>query len=130
MHILLRLIGSTIAVLVAGLVLPGVHAQDLLTAITVAVVLALLNTFLKPLLLLLTLPVTVLTLGLFILVINAALVLLADRIVPTFQVDGFWWALLFSIIVSIIQGLLNGPDKPRNDPPVYGGGGRTWNRLN
>jgi putative membrane protein len=130
MHLILRLIVSTIAVLVAALVLPGVHADDLLTGITVAVVLALLNTFLKPLLLLLTLPVTLLTLGLFILVINAALVLLADWVVPTFQVDGFWWALLFSIIVWIVQGLLGGSDKPqRQDPPGYGGGGG-WTRLN
>ncbi len=115
MHLLLRLIVSTIAVLVTDLILPGVEAQDLLAGLLVAIVLALLNTFVKPLLLLLTLPVTVLTLGLFILVINAALVLLADHLIPGFQVDGFWWALLFSIILSIIQGILQRFDRPRDD---------------
>ena len=126
MNLILRLIVSTIAVLVADLLLPGVEARDLVTGLLVAVVLGLLNTFLKPLLLLLTLPVTVLTLGLFILVINAALVLLAARIVPSFTVDGFWWALLFSVIMSVVQGLLQGMDKPRNEPPRSGGG---WQRI-
>ncbi|MDQ3102173.1 MAG: phage holin family protein [Bacteroidota bacterium] len=115
MHLLLRLIVSTIAVLVTDLILPGVEAQDLLSGLLVAVVLALLNTFLKPLLLLLTLPVTVLTLGLFILVINAVLVLLADHLITGFQVDGFWWALLFSIILSIVQGILQRFDPPRDE---------------
>lgn len=118
MNLILRLIVSTIAVLVADLLLPGVEAKDLVTGLLVAIVLGLLNTFLKPLLLLLTLPVTVLTLGLFILVINAGLVLLAARIVDSFQVDGFWWALLFSIIMSIVQSVLQGMDKPRRDPPA------------
>ncbi len=126
MNLILRLIVSTIAVLVADLLLPGVEAKDLVTGLLVAVVLGLLNTFVKPLLLLLTLPVTVLTLGLFILVINAALVLLAARIVPSFTVDGFWWALLFSVIMSVVQGLLQGMDKPRNGPPRSGGG---WQRI-
>jgi putative membrane protein len=109
--------------------LPGVHAQDLVTALTVAVVLALLNTFLRPILLLFTLPVTILTLGLFILVINALLVLLAARIVPTFQVDGFWWALLFSVILSVVQGFLEGFDRPRRQDPPEDGGGKGWRRL-
>ncbi len=128
MNLLIRLVVSTIAVLVADLLLPGVHVEDLVAGLLVAVVLALLNAFVRPLLLLLTLPVTLITLGLFILVINAALVLLAARIVPSFVVDGFWWALLFSIIFSIVQGFLQGLDKPRNDPPGGGGEGG-WNRL-
>ena len=128
MQLILRLIVSTIAVLVADLVLRGVEAQDLVTGFLVAIVLGLLNTFVKPLLLLLTLPVTVLSLGLFILVINAALVLLADRMIGSFQVDGFWWALLFSVIMSIVQGLLQGFDKPKRDPPSGGSNWRTIDR--
>lgn len=128
MNIILKLVISTIAVLVADLLLRGVEALDLVTALTVAIVLGLLNTFLKPLLILLTLPVTVLTLGLFILVINALLVLLAANLIDTFRVNGFWWALLFSVIMSVVQGLLQGMDKPRNGPSGGGGEGG-WNRL-
>ncbi len=115
MNLLIRILLSTIAVLVAAMLLPGVHAPDLKTALLVAVVLGFLNAVLRPILLLLTLPVTVLTLGLFVLVINAAMVLLAARIVPGFSVDGFWWALAFSVVMWIVQGILQqlDGDKPR-----------------
>jgi putative membrane protein len=91
-----------------------VHADDFVTGLLVAVVLGLLNTFLKPLLILLTLPVTLITMGLFLLVINAGLVMLAARIVPGFVVESFWWALGFSIVLSIVQGFLQGLDRPRD----------------
>lgn len=110
MKLLIRIILSTIAVLVADLVLPGVHAPDFTTGLLVAVVLGLLNAVLRPILLLLTLPVTVVTLGLFILVINAAMVLLAAKIVPGFTVDGFWWALAFSVVMWAVQSLLRALD--------------------
>lgn len=113
MQLLIRLIITTIAVLVTDLLLSGVHAEDFLTGLLVAVVLGLLNTFLKPVLVLFTLPVTLLTLGLFLLVINAGLVLLAARIVPGFVVESFWWALGFSILLSIVQGILQSFDRPR-----------------
>ncbi len=106
MKLLIRILLSTIAVLVAAMLLPGVHAESLTTALLVAVVLGFLNAVLRPVLLLLTLPVTVLTLGLFVLVINAAMVLLAARIVPHFTVDGFWWALAFSIVMWAVQSVL------------------------
>ncbi|MBK9421568.1 MAG: phage holin family protein [Flavobacteriales bacterium] len=106
MKILIRIILSTIAVLVADLLLSGVSAIDLKTGLLVAVVLGLLNGILRPILLLLTLPVTLLTLGLFVLVINAAMVLLAARIVPGFSVDGFWWALAFSVVMWAVQSVL------------------------
>lgn len=106
MRILLRLVVSTIAVLVADLLLRGVEADSWQTGLLVAVVLGLLNTFIRPLLILLTLPVTVITLGLFILGINAGMVLLAARIVPGFTVDGFWWAMAFSIVQWAVQGFL------------------------
>lgn len=114
MRLLIRILLSTIAVLVADLLLPGVSAPDLKTGLLVAVVLGLLNAFLRPLLILLTLPVTVVTLGFFLLVINAAMVLLAARIVPGFTVDGFWWALAFSVVMWLVQStllLLDGGDK-------------------
>jgi putative membrane protein len=119
MNLLIKLVVSTIAVLVADLVLRGVSlgdmdtTQGLITALLTAVVLGLLNNLLKPLLVLLTLPATVITLGLFVLVINAVIVLIAARIVPGFVVEGFWWALGFSLLVSIVQGVLNGMDRPR-----------------
>ncbi len=76
-------------------------------ALIVAIVLGLINMFLKQLILLLTLPVNVMTLGLFTLVINAALVLLAARIVPGFMVSGFWWALIFSLVLTVVNALLH-----------------------
>ncbi len=120
MQLLIRLLITTIAVLITDLLLPGVSLGDmsntngLITALLVAVVLGLLNTFLKPLLILFTLPATVLTLGLFLLVINAAIVMLAGRIVDGFQVNGWWWALAFSVCLSIVQGFLQALDKPKS----------------
>ena len=106
MKILIRLVLSTIAVLVAGMLLHGVHLGSWQTALIVAVVLGLLNSFVRPLIILLTLPVTVITLGLFVLAINAAMVLLAARLVTGFSVDSFWWALGFSIVQWAVQGFL------------------------
>jgi len=70
-------------------------------------VLSFLNVFLKPILVLLTLPFTIFTLGLFLLVINAGIILLTSSLVEGFHVDGFWWALLFSLILSLISSALN-----------------------
>ena len=120
MKTIVRLLISTIAVLITDLLLRGVSLGDmdtmngLLTAVLVAAVLALLNGLLKPILILFTLPITFVTLGLFLLVINAAMVLLADKIVPGFTVDSFWWALGFSLVLSIVQGFLNALDRGSN----------------
>ncbi|MFN3874807.1 MAG: phage holin family protein [Flavobacteriales bacterium] len=119
MHILIRILLGTIAVLIADLLLKGVSLGDMdtahgvLTAILTAAVLGLLNTYLKPILILLTLPITLVSLGLFLLVINAALVLLADSLIDGLQIDPprFWWALAFSLIVSFVQGLLDQVDR-------------------
>lgn len=86
--------------------LPGVSVGGYGTAIIVALVLAVLNLIVKPILVLLTLPVTILTLGLFLLVINAIIILLADAFISGFGVDGFWIALLFSLLLSIFQSIL------------------------
>lgn len=110
MKLIIRILLSTIAVLVADLLLSGVHAPDFTTGLLVAIVLGVLNAVLRPLLLLLTLPVTVLTLGLFVLVINAAMVLLAARIVPDFTVASFWWALAFSVVMWLVQTVLMAVD--------------------
>ncbi len=122
MNVLIRLIISAIAVLVTDLLLPGVSLGDmdttngLLTALLTAAVLGLLNALLKPLLVFLTLPVTVITLGLFLLVINAVIVLIAARLVPGFAVESFWWALGFSLVLSLVQGVLSSFDRRGNEP--------------
>lgn len=84
----------------------GVHVSGFTTALIVAVVLGLLNIFIKPILVILTLPVTFITLGLFLLVINAVIILLCDNIVGGFSVDSFFTALLFSIVLSLSQSLM------------------------
>lgn len=86
--------------------LPGVHVPDYLTAIMVALALALLNGVVKPILIIFTLPATIFTLGLFLLVINSFIIYLASKIVRGFEVDGFWWALLFSILLTLITSPL------------------------
>ena len=97
---------ATIAILVTAYLVPGVTVT-LTGAIIAAVVLGILNLFIKPILFILTLPITILTLGLFSLVINALLVWLAGSIVPGFVVTGFWWALLFAVILSVVNWLFN-----------------------
>jgi putative membrane protein len=93
---------SAVAIGIAALLVPGVEVT-LLGTILVAVVLAFFSIFIKPLIVLLTLPINILTLGLFSLVINGGLIMLAGLIVPGFVVAGFWWALLYSIVLSIIN---------------------------
>lgn len=105
MKIVLRLLIYTGAVLLTAWLLPGVTIEKFTTALMVAIALAILNTFLRPVLVLLTIPVTIFTLGLFLLVINALIILLIAKIVPGFTVDGFWWALFFSVILSIIASI-------------------------
>ena len=106
MRFILKIIISAISVVITAYILPGVHVEDLFTSLVVAVVLALLNGFVRPILIILTIPVTVITLGLFLLVINALMIMLAGNIVPGFVVEGFWWALLFSVILSLVTSFL------------------------
>lgn len=106
MNLLFKIIISSLAVFLTAYILPGVQIDDYFTAVSVAIVLALLNGFLKPLLVLLTIPVTLFTLGFFLLVINAAIILLADYFVDGFDVQGFWWALLFSLVLSVITSVM------------------------
>jgi putative membrane protein len=106
MTFLLRILLTAVVVVFLANFLPGVTVTGYLTAIVVALVLALLNLIVKPVLVLLTLPVTILTLGLFLIVINAIIILLVDAFVGGFAVSGFWIAVLFSILLSIFQSLL------------------------
>ena len=107
MKVILKILLSAIAVIVLAKVLPGVEVVSLWTAIIVALVLAIFNAILKPLLVILTLPVTIITLGLFLLVINAAIILLADYLVDGFTVSGWLWALIFSVLLSFFQSILH-----------------------
>lgn len=99
---------TTIAAMIAAYLLSGVHIRDVTTAVIVALVLALLNTFIKPILVILTIPITLVTLGLFLLVINIVIIKWAADLVPGFSVDSWWWALLFSFVVSIASSVLEG----------------------
>jgi len=107
MNILINWLVMAIAVIVSAYILPGVTLSGFGAALLVALVLGLLNIFIKPLLLILTLPINILTLGLFTLVINAAIILMASAIVPGFKVAGFWYAMLFGIVLSIVLYLIN-----------------------
>ena len=82
-------------------ILPGVHVENFTTSLVVALVLGIINAFLKPVLLLRTLPINILTLGLFTFILNAILIILVTKLVPGFKVDGFLWALIFAAVLSI-----------------------------
>ena len=113
MSTILRLILSCAAIGISAWITPGVSLPELsssggvVTLLVVALVLALLNTFIKPIIKLLALPVTMITLGLFLLVINALIILICSWIVDSFSVDGFASALVFSIFLSLINWILN-----------------------
>lgn len=85
----------------------GVHVDNFLTALALAVVLGIINAILKPILLILTLPINILSLGLFTLIINAALIMLATLLVPGFRVDSFWWAFIFGFVLSILNWFIH-----------------------
>ena len=106
MNFLLRLLLSAAAVVVLSYILPNVTVDGFVTALIVAIVLSLLNFIVKPIMVLLTFPITVLTFGLFLLVINACIIMLADYFVDGFNVDGIGWAILFSLLLSFLQSVL------------------------
>lgn len=106
MKTVLKILLTALAVVVLSKILPGVSVTGYISAIIVAVVIALLNMFVKPLLVFFTLPATIVTLGLFLFVINAIIILLADNLVDGFAVSGFWAALLFSILLSVFRSAL------------------------
>lgn len=107
MGFILKWLLNGLAIVITAYLLPGVRLSGFGAALIAALVLGLINTFLKPVLILLTLPINILTLGLLTFVINALLIMLTSAIVSGFSVDGFWWALLFSLVLSIVSYLLN-----------------------
>jgi len=106
MNLLFRILITAILVVVIAHFMPGVSVETFTTSLIVAVVLGLLNIFIKPILILFTLPITIVTFGLFLLVINALIILLCTKIVGGFHVQSFWTAVFFSIILSISQSIL------------------------
>ncbi|WP_031530829.1 phage holin family protein [Dyadobacter crusticola] len=106
MKLLLRLVISTLAVLVGANLIPGVLVESFTTAVIVAIVLGILNTFLRPILQILALPITILTLGLFYFVVNVFIIYLASVLVDGFVVSGFISALFFGLVVSLVSSIL------------------------
>ena len=106
MKTLLKILLTAFAVIVLAYVLPGISVAGYISAIIVAAVIALLNMFIRPLLVFFTLPATIVTLGLFLFVINACIILLADKLIDGFAVSGFFSALLFSVLLSIFRSVL------------------------
>jgi len=107
MRILVKIILLTIAVMVSEWLIPGVHVDSFVTGIWVAVLIAVLNAFLRPLLIFLTLPATLLTFGLFLFVINAGIILIVGDFIDGFTVDGFWCAVLFRSVLFFCHSILN-----------------------
>src|SRR6478609_5525799 len=107
MNWIVKFLLNGLAVVLTAYLLPGVDLTDYWTALIVALVLSIANVIVKPILIILTIPITIVTLGLFLLVINALIILLADYLVDGFSVDGFWWALLFSLILSLFNSLFD-----------------------
>jgi len=107
MRIILNWFLQAVAIVIVAYLLPGVELANFWTALILAVVLGAINTFIKPVLVFLTLPLTVVTLGLFMLVINALLIMLASAVVTGFSVSGFFSALLFAIILSVVSSVLH-----------------------
>lgn len=103
MNFIVKILITGLVVLLGAYMLPGVVVNSFGTALLVAVVLAILNALVKPILIFLTIPITILTLGLFLLVINALIILFTDALVPGFDVGGFWWALIYSLLLSALM---------------------------
>lgn len=108
MKTLLKLVLTAIAVLVLANLLSGIYVDSFWTSLVVAIVLGLLRFIVKPILVVLTLPITVLTLGLFLLIINAIIILMANYLVSGFGVKNIWYALIFSLLLSLFQSILFG----------------------
>ena len=102
MRFLIKWFMYALGIGITAYILPGVHLTGVFAALVTAAILGLVNGVLRPVLFIFTLPLTILTLGLFTFVLNALMVLLTAAIVEGFTVDGFWWALLFSLVLSIL----------------------------
>lgn len=115
MKVIIKLLITAVVAYFLPKIISGVHVADFTSAIIFAIVLGLLNLIVKPILSLLSLPITIITLGLFSLVINALITLLAAHFTNGIHIDGFWWAFIFSIALSIITSILEGIFISRED---------------
>lgn len=113
--LVVRFLLSGVAVLLSAYLLPGVHVKDYWAALLVALLISIVNVIVKPILIVFTIPITVFTLGLFLLVINALMILLVDGLVDDFQVDNFWWALAFSLILSVFNSMFGDLTKEKKE---------------
>lgn len=98
---------ATFAIMITAFLIPGATISSFFSALIAALVLGFINAIIRPLLLFFTLPINILTFGLFTFVINALMIMLAGAIVPGFKIEGFWWALLFSLVLTVINYLLD-----------------------
>jgi putative membrane protein len=112
MHFLVKWVIYTLAIGIAAYILPGVRLDGIFAALVTAMILGLVNGIIRPVLFIFTLPLTILSLGLFMFVLNALMVLLTAAVVPGFHVAGFWWAMLFSLVLSILMFLLGEMTEP------------------
>ncbi|MGJ5641820.1 phage holin family protein [Formosa sp. S-31] len=108
MKTIIKFLLTAFIVVVLANILSGVHVDSFLTALIVAVVLSVLDVLVKPVLTILTFPITIVTLGLFLLVINGIIILLAGKLVGGFHVDSFWVAVLFSVLLTVLQSIIYG----------------------
>jgi putative membrane protein len=116
MKIILKMLLTAVAVVILAELLPGIQVDGYTSAVIVAIVLGLLRIFVRPLIILFTLPITIITLGLFLFVINAMIILLADKLIDGFAVAGFLYALLFSLLLSFFQSILYSFLKEKKQP--------------
>jgi putative membrane protein len=119
MNWIIRFLLNGLAIFLTAYLLPehAVHVDGYGTALIVALILSIANIIVKPILIILTIPITIITLGLFLLAINAIIILFVDYLVDGFYIDGFWWALLFSLILSIFNSIFDdlGKSKDKRD---------------
>jgi putative membrane protein len=108
MDILINLLVSGLSVFLADYLLAGIKVSSFIQAIMVGIILGIVNTIIRPIILFFTLPLNLVTFGLFTFVVNALMVLLVAKVVPDFYVANFWWALAFSVVVSLISTFLSG----------------------
>jgi putative membrane protein len=106
MKLIIKLLLTALAVVVLAKILPGVAVEGYGSAIIVAIVIALLRLLVRPILVILTLPITIITFGLFLLIVNGIIILMASYFVGGFEVVSIWWALLFSLLLSLFQSIL------------------------
>ena len=106
-----NLLINTLSIFAVSYILTGIEIDTITTALVVAVIMAILNVTLKPLLVLITIPLTIITFGLFLMVVNVLVLYAAEALIGGFHIAGFWWALAFSLLVSVINSILMGPEK-------------------